>query len=641
MKTFRLYLNWHWINLVFCLYSLSAAYGISAPDNGPGFQDSHALVQYGKPFPIHYRPAAQQFDLMLKTPVGMNLLLYRTLYGEPETIPMEKQDGLWRTIITVRDTSIKMILFAFQGTDSLSLRSKSLIKDNQGQYWDLLLHDETGQPVRGANLARAMSYTGIGGIRQEDLERAFNDVIQELKLYPDHFQARTLLYTLTLRLNNFSKGARREIQKDIERQLEDNPDNLKVLQFALESYRMINERNEAKKIEEKLVRLDSRGDQAALNALNKIMQSQDAENRATQLEQFIEDYAQTRWTEFALSSLASTAIELGDTTRMLSVGDRLHRKASSPAAASALAAIAGVFIEKSVRHDRSVAYATDALTLVRTAKNAQQAPDMTRKEWTDQLQKTEARYQLLLGRAYMQQGKTDRAIAEIEAAVELSPQADTYFHLAESLKQSGSIDAALVAYARSAAFGGETGDAAYEAFSEMWTMSQRPPDGMTPFYDKEVSFIESRLFDAVLSKRSISRATDFELEDISAGWVRLSDQKGTVVLVCFWATWSQSSNLLLKELELLADIYGNDVLFLTIATDITFKSVEQYVKKNKFNLTVLLNDGTDYDYGITGVPTLFVIDGSMNIHFTHKGYQPDIRDVLSIELDDLLKTRDQ
>jgi hypothetical protein len=59
--------------------------------------------------------------------------------------------------------------------------------------------------------------------------------------------------------------------------------------------------------------------------------------------------------------------------------------------------------------------------------------------------------------------------------------------------------------------------------------------------------------------------------------------------------------------------------------------------KNKIIFPVLINNGTDKDYRLQGVPMLFLIDGLGNIQFEHRGYRPDIGQNLTIELNSLLE----
>ena len=93
---------------------------------------------------------------------------------------------------------------------------------------------------------------------------------------------------------------------------------------------------------------------------------------------------------------------------------------------------------------------------------------------------------------------------------------------------------------------------------------------------------------------------------------------------------------LLKELEKVAETFGQQVLFLSIAVDTDYEEIEKTVRRQGIIFPVLLNDETDRDYELRGVPAVFVIDGSGNIHFEHQGYRSDIENVLIVELDDLL-----
>ena len=142
----------------------------------------------------------------------------------------------------------------------------------------------------------------------------------------------------------------------------------------------------------------------------------------------------------------------------------------------------------------------------------------------------------------------------------------------------------------------------------------------------------------MLSHRVIKKAPDFELDTVKDDWVvSLSDQKGSVVILCFWATWSRSSRLMINTLKNLSAKWGDSVLFLTIVTDKDIARVEKYLRDKKIWLPVLIDNKTGNDYGVRGVPTLYVIDKKGYINYVHRGFRPDIKDVLAIELNDLLK----
>ena len=589
----------------------------------------------GEPITVHYNPEFSPLGFP-HNPKTMWFLIYTNPLDPPNSQKMHKSGDLWQITFTLTDTSTKMILFAFQAEDPLGLRSDLQINDNDGDYWDFLIHDSTDTPVRGAHQARALSYTGFAEKRDQNLDVALEEIENELSLYPDNYFARSLYYTIRLKLDEFSETTRTEIEAEIDAALRDHPNDETVMNFAVGGYQMLGQTQKAQTIQENLIQKNPMGEQAAMNALNETFREEDAETRAQRLETFLSDFPQSRLIEFALANLASTYIQLDSTDRLVAVGDRLLEKSTTPAASGALANIAEVFAEKGNQRDRAIAYIDRSFTIIQSTLPSARPPGTSAEEWEEKLQTAEARYHHILGWIHLQKGETQRALTELKKAAEETLQPDILFRLAEALQKTGDTQEAFLNYARVAAFGGTLSASARTIFQRLWTESQKDPNEIQPFLDDQEAWLKKTYKDKVLAHRSIRPAPDFDLEDITGGWVRLSDQRGSVVLLCFWASWSESSRLFLRDLQQLAQSYGRDVLFLTVATDRDLSAVNRFVKQNRLNLPVLLTQNTDRDYKLQGVPTLFVIDTEGHIHFEHKGYRPDIVDILTIELEDLL-----
>ena len=598
-------------------------------------------LQYGQPMQVVYDIEKSDLKNILPNPKGLIALIYKNSQDPPEYLDMVKKGESWETTFTLTDTSVKMIMVAFQGIDSLGLRHPDLIADNNGEYWDMLVTDPTGKPVQGAHQIRALSFSGMGGKRNENLQRAFDEIKNELSLYPDNLSARKLLYTILLSANDYDDSIRKKIEREINSLLRENPNDETFMNFAVTGYRMIGKTDKAQKIENELIKRNPKGNQAAMNALDEIMNLEDIEIRAQRLNTFLEEFPNSTVAELALSSLATAAIELDDSTKMVDVGNKLMEKASTPIAASGLAGIAGVFSEKQYRLDRASAYAKKALTLIQSSDISSKPAEMSIKEWEQQRRTTEARYRDILGWIYVHQGKMEQAISELRESVKGTSQPGVQYHFASALEKSGAVEEALLNYARAVAYGGEIGDIAYQAFYDLWLKTGKQEEDMEPFLNKQDEWIRNYYEKRVLSHRSIRPAPEFELEDLEGGWVRLSDQIDNIILLCFWASWSESSWQMLKEIHTLSRYFGEDILFLTISTDHDYYTVKDYVEKKRIFLPVLLNDGTDQDYGLMGVPTLFIIDGKGKIHFEHKGYRPGIQEMLAVELEDLLKSENK
>jgi hypothetical protein len=159
---------------------------------------AQGILQYNKPFVIQFATRLRTF----RDAEDIKALIYTNPLDPPKTVDMKKKEGnIWEATISITDSSVKMIMFAFEARDPKGLRSDMLTDDNNGEFWDILLHDESGQPVQGAYQARALSYSGSGGKRAENLDKAIEEIKQEISLYPDNYSARTLYYSILLRKN--------------------------------------------------------------------------------------------------------------------------------------------------------------------------------------------------------------------------------------------------------------------------------------------------------------------------------------------------------------------------------------------------------------------------------------------------------
>lgn len=127
---------------------------------------------------------------------------------------------------------------------------------------------------------------------------------------------------------------------------------------------------------------------------------------------------------------------------------------------------------------------------------------------------------------------------------------------------------------------------------------------------------------------------DFTLATLDGGKVKLSDLKGKVVLVSFWASWCGPCKQELPFLDGFAQKYADKGLaVLAISTD-TPKSqadVRRVVKTRGWKLPVLL----DTEGAVAGklnpqnaMPFSIYVDRAGRVAHTHEGFQPgDEKDV--------------
>lgn len=108
-------------------------------------------------------------------------------------------------------------------------------------------------------------------------------------------------------------------------------------------------------------------------------------------------------------------------------------------------------------------------------------------------------------------------------------------------------------------------------------------------------------------------APAFELKDTDGRTWKLSDLRGKVVFVNFWASWCTTCDQENPSIQNLINAYrGNDrlVVLSVLFRDDPRKALD-YLRGKGFTFTVLLDDGnTASGYGVTGVPETYIIDGT-------------------------------
>jgi peroxiredoxin len=125
---------------------------------------------------------------------------------------------------------------------------------------------------------------------------------------------------------------------------------------------------------------------------------------------------------------------------------------------------------------------------------------------------------------------------------------------------------------------------------------------------------------------NLKSAPNFDLEKLGGGRVKLSDYRGKVVILDFWATHCPPCRVQIPEFVDLQKEYSDKGLaILGISLDQNPKQVlPRFVGKYKINYPILLFDGSvDKAYGgIIGIPTAFVIDRKGEIYKRYVGFRP-------------------
>ncbi|MBE9536234.1 MAG: redoxin domain-containing protein [Proteobacteria bacterium] len=106
-------------------------------------------------------------------------------------------------------------------------------------------------------------------------------------------------------------------------------------------------------------------------------------------------------------------------------------------------------------------------------------------------------------------------------------------------------------------------------------------------------------------------AKPFTLKDLEGKDVSLSDYKGKIIFLNFWATWCPPCRKEMPSMEALQKIIGiENFVILAVATDRKGeKLVRPFVEEKKISLKVLIDDKSDVSdlYGVVALPTTYII----------------------------------
>jgi peroxiredoxin len=137
-----------------------------------------------------------------------------------------------------------------------------------------------------------------------------------------------------------------------------------------------------------------------------------------------------------------------------------------------------------------------------------------------------------------------------------------------------------------------------------------------------------------------SAAPDFTLKSASGENLKLSEYRGEVVLINFWASWCGPCRQEMPALDELHNRYralGFTVLGVNVEED--SRKAREVLKDLQLSFPVLLDDRSTVSrlYDIVAMPSTVLVDRNGNIRYLHKGYQPGLEDVYLQQVRELIR----
>ncbi len=157
-----------------------------------------------------------------------------------------------------------------------------------------------------------------------------------------------------------------------------------------------------------------------------------------------------------------------------------------------------------------------------------------------------------------------------------------------------------------------------------------------------VSRILSALFFGALAAHSwaLDSAPDFTLKTTQGDNVRLSEKRGEVLLVNFWASWCGPCRQEMPLLNALHQRYsklGFNVVGVNVDKDSALAN--KLLKDIPVTFPVLLDNtgAVSASYNVSAMPTTVLIDRDGNMRYLHKGYKPGYEQEYEQQIKELIR----
>lgn len=135
-------------------------------------------------------------------------------------------------------------------------------------------------------------------------------------------------------------------------------------------------------------------------------------------------------------------------------------------------------------------------------------------------------------------------------------------------------------------------------------------------------------------------APDFTLKSNTGSNLRLSEQRGSVVLINFWASWCGPCR---KEMPLLEQLYkkysplGFTMLGVNVDKDISL--ADKILRDIPVSFPILYDPQGDISktYDVDAMPTTVIVDRDGKMRFLHRGYKPGYEEDYEAQVKQLIR----
>jgi thiol-disulfide isomerase/thioredoxin len=567
---------------------------------------------------VSYDPAASGAVLNDASEVyAVVLLMYEEGIPSVRELKMERTDGRWTTSFVIDDTKIVGAAVRFD--------SDSAIDDNQGAGWKLMMTGKNNTPVKGAEyiqwfLSLQKNYYGFK-FRQDSVQ-ALAALRRELAKYPSNWNAQVNLWLAENRMNP-GKRTTAKIAKELDALYAKLKKDEKAVNALLTIFSLTDQAKKAETIEASWSKKNPDGLIAEMKAQQEIMKETDQTKRAELVAAYLDRFTVRKGSE---PLFLSAFLRVKDYQKAAAFLEKYPDV--SP---NYYNSVGYGLISKGEQVERGVAIAKQGLDRVPGGNLRAGLDDIrqSRASWIENRNYQRGMIADTYAEGLMKLGNYAAAEPVLEESNTLMQQddPDNNVRLVECYMKNGKNNkAAELSFA--VLVKGRGNAQLMDLYKTAYTSVNGSPAGFDSVVNTATIQMKNDLR-AKLQKEKLNKPSiDFELKYLDGSTVKLSDLKGKVVVLDFWATWCGPCLSSFPSLQKIHDRYKDNPNVKILAMN-TWERVapadrEQHVKnfidKNKYSFPVVFDTDLVRQYGVDGIPTKFIIDKEGIIRFKDVGF---------------------
>lgn len=593
---------------------------------------SNDKPKFGETVSFTYNPSQSPLTSASSIRASAFFFNEKLAFTPPKPIILQKIGQEWRGEISLNSKETVGVLMAFRDS------TDKIFDTNKDKGYAILVHDSLQNPVKGAYLGLAFNYSFANTHPLFKFSKdVTNQVVLMEKEFSRHPDLKKDIFFTYLSLLGLSKkeGYKETIESELNTKYRDDSDLKPSELMQIWTLYSITGSKKAEKYHKLLLEKEPKGFFAQQERSRQVVEEEDADKKLALFEAFEKDFPNSPSLSSSAIFIANVYIDRKDTAKL----NQLIRKYEAKLSSTFYNSIASRMAEKNLDLKTAEVFSLKAIGTYQTEKK--KLPTSSRP------------YGLIFRDTYAtileKQGRLKEALENYKMALGNKPEEwsnkvnESYVLLAIKLGQNDEAQTMSEAFIRA----GKATEKIRIAVKNLY-IKNKGKKGVEAYIASLENEVKEKNKAEMLSKIISETAPNFELKDLSGKSINLTDLRGKVVILDFWATWCGPCIRSFPGMQKAQEKYKNNsnVKFLFINT---WEQGNDYLPKVKklitdkkyteFTVPVDTDNKVVVSYKVEAIPTKFVIDMDGNIRFKRRGSSDDKEEIveeISLMVDTLL-----